>query len=143
MNLTGTVVGTPSPKGEITVAVGSMNMKSKINNLEILTNYKEPDEPKAATRKVSGGGKLSKASSISPEINLLGCTVDEAVARLDKYLDDAYVSKLAQVRIVHGKGTGALRAGITSYLRGVPYVANFRLGEAGEGDAGVTIVNFK
>jgi DNA mismatch repair protein MutS2 len=143
MNLTGTVVGTPSPKGEITVAVGSMNMKSKINNLEILTNYKEPDEPKAATRKVSGGGKLSKASSISPEINLLGCTVDEAVARLDKYLDDAYVSKLAQVRIVHGKGTGALRAGITSYLRGVPYVANFRLGEAGEGDAGVTIVEFK
>ena len=74
---------------------------------------------------------------------VLGCTVDEAVARLDKYLDDAYIARVPQVRIVHGKGTGALRNGVTAYLRGVPYIKSFRLGEIGEGDAGVTIVDFK
>jgi dsDNA-specific endonuclease/ATPase MutS2 len=78
-----------------------------------------------------------------PEINLLGYTVDEAISILDKYLDDAYIAKIPQVRIVHGKGTGALRNGITSYLRGVSYIASFRLGNIGEGDAGVTIVDFK
>ena len=80
---------------------------------------------------------------ISPEINVLGMTVDEAVAQLDKYLDDAYIAHLPQVRIVHGKGTGALRNGVTAYLRGVPYIKSFRLGEIGEGDTGVTIVDFK
>ena len=86
---------------------------------------------------------MSKSAYVSPEINLLGKTVDEAIAILDKYLDDAYISKLPQVRVVHGKGTGALRNGVTSYLRGVPYVKDFRLGQIGEGDAGVTIVDFK
>ena len=144
MNLTGTVVGTPNTKGEVTVAVGSLTTKAKINNLEIITDYKEPEESKPGKSSTGQGRiKMSKSASISPEINLLGCTVDEAVARLDKYLDDAYISKLSQVRIVHGKGTGALRAGITAYLKGIPYIKNFRLGEAGEGDAGVTIVEFK
>ena len=144
MNLTGTVVGTPNTKGEVTVAVGSLTTKAKINNLEIITDYKEPEESKSGKSSTGQGRiKMSKSSSISPEINLLGCTVDEAVAKLDKYLDDAYISKLSQVRIVHGKGTGALRAGITAYLNGIPYIRNFRLGEAGEGDAGVTIVEFK
>ena len=144
MNLTGTVVGTPNTKGEVTVAVGSLTTKAKINNLEIITDYKEPEELKSGKSSTGQGRiKMSKSASISPEINLLGCTVDEAVARLDKYLDDAYISKLSQVRIVHGKGTGALRAGITAYLKGIPYIKNFRLGEAGEGDAGVTIVEFK
>ena len=144
MNLTGTVVGTPNTKGEVTVAVGSLTTKAKINNLEIITDYKEPEESKPGKSSTGQGRiKMSKSASISPEINLLGCTVDEAVARLDKYLDDAYISKLSQVRIVHGKGTGALRAGITAYLKGIPYIRNFRLGEAGEGDAGVTIVEFK
>ncbi len=144
MNVTGTVIGSPNPKGEITVAVGSLTTKTKINNLEILSGSTLPEDDKPA--KAYGGSgkiKMSKAMNISPEINLLGCTVDEAVARLDKYLDDAYISKLSQVRIVHGKGTGALRAGITAYLRGIPYISDFRLGEAGEGDAGVTIVTFK
>ena len=144
MNLTGTVVGTPNTKGEVTVAVGSLTTKAKINNLEIITDYKEPEESKPGKSSTGQGRiKMSKSASISPEINLLGCTVDEAVAKLDKYLDDAYISKLSQVRIVHGKGTGALRAGITAYLKGIPYIKNFRLGEAGEGDAGVTIVEFK
>ena len=144
MNLTGTVVGTPNTKGEVTVAVGSLTTKAKINNLEIITDYKEPEESKSGKSSTGQGRiKMSKSASISPEINLLGCTVDEAVSKLDKYLDDAYISKLSQVRIVHGKGTGALRAGITAYLKGIPYIKNFRLGEAGEGDAGVTIVEFK
>ena len=144
MNLTGTVVGTPNTKGEVTVAVGSLTTKAKINNLEIITDYKEPEELKSGKSSTGQGRiKMSKSASISPEINLLGCTVDEAVSKLDKYLDDAYISKLSQVRIVHGKGTGALRAGITAYLKGIPYIKNFRLGEAGEGDAGVTIVEFK
>ena len=86
---------------------------------------------------------LSKSSAISTEINLLGLTVDEAIATLDKYLDDAYLSHLPNVRVVHGKGTGALRSGIHSYLKRVKYVKEFHIGAFGEGDAGVTIVTFK
>lgn len=144
MNLIGTVVKTPNPKGELTIQMGSLTTKTKMNNLEILESYVEPAEKKAA-RSVGGSGKIkmSKSAGISPEINLLGLTVDEAVARLDKYLDDAYIARIAQVRIVHGKGTGALRNGVTAYLRGIPYIKSFRLGEVGEGDAGVTIVEFK
>ena len=145
MNLIGTVTAPPSPKGEITVQIGSLSTKTKINNLEILVGYKDPEEAKKAPKGAGGSGKIkmSKAASISHEINLLGLTVDEAVAKLDKYLDDAYISRIPQVRIVHGKGTGALRNGVTAYLRGVPYIKSFRLGEIGEGDTGVTIVDFK
>lgn len=145
MNLIGTVTAPPSPKGEITVQMGSLSTKTKINNLEILVGYKDPEEAKKAPNGAGGSGKIkmSKAASISHEINLLGLTVDEAVAKLDKYLDDAYISRIPQVRIVHGKGTGALRNGVTAYLRGVPYIKSFRLGEIGEGDTGVTIVDFK
>jgi DNA mismatch repair protein MutS2 len=145
MNLIGTVTSTPSTKGELTVQMGSLSTKTKISNLEILDNYVEPKE-KAATNKGAGGSgkiRMNKSFGISAEINLLGFTVDEAVAKLDKYLDDAYIAKLPQVRIVHGKGTGALRNGITTYLRTVPYIKEFRLGEIGEGDCGVTIVEFK
>lgn len=145
MNLIGTVTAPPSPKGEITVQMGSLSTKTKINNLEILVGYKDPEEAKKTPKGAGGSGKIkmSKAASISHEINLLGLTVDEAVAKLDKYLDDAYISRIPQVRIVHGKGTGALRNGVTAYLRGVPYIKSFRLGEIGEGDTGVTIVDFK
>ena len=145
MNLIGTVTAPPSPKGEITVQMGSLSTKTKINNLEILVGYKDPEEAKKAPKGAGGSGKIkmSKAASISHEINLLGLTIDEAVAKLDKYLDDAYISRIPQVRIVHGKGTGALRNGVTAYLRGVPYIKSFRLGEIGEGDTGVTIVDFK
>lgn len=144
MNLIGTVTGGPNPKGELTIQMGSLTTKTGINNLEILENYTEPAEKTTgraggATSKI----KLSKSAAVSPEINLLGLTVDEAVARLDKYLDDAYIAKIPQVRVVHGKGTGALRNGVSAYLKGVPYVRSFRLGEVGEGDAGVTIVEFK
>ncbi len=144
MNLEGVITSKPNNKGEVTVQMGSLSTKTKINNLEILENYKEPKE-KNTTKGVGGSGKIkmSKSSNISHEINLLGLTVDEAVSRLDKYLDDAYLSGIPQVRVVHGKGTGALRNGVTSYLYGVPYIKSFRLGEIGEGDTGVTIVDFK
>ena len=145
MNLIGTVTAPPSPKGEITVQMGSLSTKTKINNLEILVGYKDPEEAKKAPKGAGGSGKIkmSKAASISHEINLLGLTVDEAVAKLDKYLDDAYISRIPQVRIVHGKGTGALRNGVTAFLRGVPYIKSFRLGVYGEGEDGVTIAEFK
>jgi DNA mismatch repair protein MutS2 len=88
-------------------------------------------------------GKFSKAASISTEIKLLGYTVDEAISALDKYLDDAYLSHLTSVRVVHGKGTGALRKAVHQYLKKQPHVKDFHLAEFGEGDAGVTIVEFK
>ena len=95
------------------------------------------------TRARNGRINVSKASNISPEINLLGKTVDEAIAALDKYLDDAYVTHLPSVRIVHGKGTGALRNAVQNHLKKLSYIKSFRLGEFGEGDAGVTIAEFK
>ena len=94
-------------------------------------------------RTSAGKIKMSKSSSVGIEINLLGRTVDEAIAELDKYLDDAYIAHLKTVRIVHGKGTGALRKGVHNYLKRQKHVASYRLGEFGEGDAGVTIVEFK
>ena len=93
----------------------------------------------------TGAGKIrmSKSATISPEINLIGKTTDEAIALLDKYLDDAYLSHLGSVRIVHGKGTGALRQGIHKYLKRQKHVKSFRLGAFGEGDAGVTIAELR
>ena len=87
--------------------------------------------------------RMSKSLSVSTEINLLGRTVDEALAELDKYLDDAYLAHLPSVRVVHGKGTGALRNAVHNHLKRLKYVQEFRLGEYGEGDAGVTIVTFR
>ena len=143
MNVSGTVSAIHPAKKQVTVQVGALSTKIDIKNLEILSGYKEPKEAPSKAAGGSGKIKMSKSAGISTEINLLGCTVDEAVARLDKYLDDAYIARIPQVRIVHGKGTGALRNGVTAYLRGVPYIKSFRLGEIGEGDAGVTIVDFK
>ena len=104
-----------------------------------------PAYSKSSSAKTSGSGKIrmSKSSSISSELNLLGMTTDEAIVELDKYLDDAYLAHLSPVRIVHGKGTGALRKAVHQYLRRQKHVASYRLGEYGEGDAGVTIVEFK
>lgn len=146
MNVVGTVSQVHKSKNQVSVLIGSLNTKMDIKNLAILKGYKDPEDNKAVSSKSGSGSgkiKMSKSSSVSSEINLLGYTVDEAVAVLDKYLDDAYIAKIPQVRIVHGKGTGALRAGVTSYLRGVPYVKDFRLGQIGEGAEGVTIVTFK
>lgn len=120
---------------------GIFRSQVNISDLELI------DEPVVTApnlqRTGTGKIKMSKSASVSTEINLLGKTVDEAVAELDKYLDDAYIAHLSSVRIVHGKGTGALRKGVHNYLRRQKHVASFRLGEFGEGDAGVTIVEFK
>lgn len=145
MNVIGTVSQIHKNKNQVTVLVGSLSTKMDIKNLSILKGYKDPAETSSKPKGAGGSGKIkmSKSSSVSSEINLLGYTVDEAIAVLDKYLDDAYIARIPQVRIVHGKGTGALRSGITSYLHGVPYIKEFRLGQIGEGAEGVTIVTFK
>ncbi len=145
MNVIGTVSQIHKNKNQVTVLVGSLSTKMDIKNLAILKGYKDPAETNSKPKGAGGSGKIkmSKSSSVSSEINLLGYTVDEAIAVLDKYLDDAYIARIPQVRIVHGKGTGALRSGITSYLHGVPYIKEFRLGQIGEGAEGVTIVTFK
>ena len=141
MNLKGTVSSHPDSKGFLFVQMGIIRSKVHISDLELV------DEPVINTPGLSrtGAGKIrmSKSTSVSTEINLLGKTVDEAVAELDKYLDDAYLAHLKSVRIVHGKGTGALRKGVHNYLRRQKHVADFHLAEFGEGDAGVTIVEFK
>ena len=141
MNLKGTVSSHPDPKGYLFVQMGIIRSKVHISDLELA----EEEESSSAAAKRTGAGKIrmSKSSSISTEINLLGKTVDEAIAELDKYLDDAYLAHMKSVRIVHGKGTGALRQGIHNYLRKQKSVKSYRLGEFGEGDAGVTIVEFK
>lgn len=145
MNVIGTVSQIHKNKNQVTVLVGSLSTKMDIKNLAILKGYKDPAETSSKPKGAGGSGKIkmSKSSSVSSEINLLGYTVDEAIAVLDKYLDDAYIARIPQVRIVHGKGTGALRSGITSYLHGVPYIKEFRLGQISEGAEGVTIVTFK
>ena len=142
MNLTGTVNSLPDAKGNLFVQMGILRSQVNISDLELI------EEPLTVTAKQmrrtsSGKMKMGKSMHVSPEINLLGKTVDEAVAELDKYLDDAYIAHLSPVRIVHGKGTGALRNGIHQYLRRQKHIKSFRLGAFGEGDAGVTIVEFK
>ncbi len=109
MNIIGTIAGKPNQKGEVSVNVGSLSTKAIISDLEILDNYKTPEEKVTAKSSSSGKIRMAKSSSISSEINLLGCTVDD----------------------------------VSSYLKGIPYVKTFRLGTLGEGDSGVTIVEFK
>ena len=121
-------------------------MKNTLLDLSLIHIFiEEPVSYTAKNLKHTNKGKLkmSKSLSVRPEINLLGKTVDEAVMELDKYLDDALLSHLYTVRVVHGKGTGALRKGIHEYLRRQKHVKSYRLGEFGEGDAGVTIVELK
>ena len=141
MNLKGTVSSRPDNKGFLFVQMGIIRSKVHISDLELI----DEAELTTPTMQRTGAGKIrmSKAAHVSTEINLLGKTVDEAIAELDKYLDDAYIAHLKSVRIVHGKGTGALRKGVHNYLKRQKHVESFRLGEFGEGDAGVTIVEFK
>lgn len=141
MNLNGTVSTLPDAKGYLFVQMGILRSKVSIRDLQLIDEAVITGP--TLNRTGSGKIKISKSSSISPEINLLGKTVDEALSELDKYLDDAYLAHLPSVRVVHGKGTGALRKAVHNYLRRVKHVASFHLGEFGEGDAGVTIVEFK
>ncbi len=141
LNLTGSVSSLPDAKGNLFVQMGILRSQVNISDLELI------DEPVITGKNFSKSGtgkiKMSKSASISTEINLIGMTVDEALAQLDKYLDDASLAHLPSVRIVHGKGTGALRKAVHNHLKRCKYVKSFRLGEFGEGDAGVTIAEFK
>ena len=140
LNLEGTVSTLPNPKGDLFVQMGILRSQVNINDLEYIG---EAENLKKGM--TTGGGKLrmSKSAAVSTEINLIGMTVDEAIAHLDKYLDDAYLAHVPSVRIVHGKGTGALRTAVHQYLKRCKHVKTFRLGTFGEGDAGVTIAEFK
>lgn len=143
LNLKGTVSTLPNDKGNLYVQMGILRSQVNIKDLERID---EPDITGPGVSKGAGGSgkiKMAKSASVSMELNLLGKTVDEAIAELDKYLDDAYLAHMPSVRIVHGKGTGALRKGVHNYLKRNKHVKSFRLGEFGEGDAGVTIVEFK
>ena len=141
MNLTGTVHSLPNAKGDLFVQMGILRSQVNIKDLVLIEDAAPGSKKYAKT----GAGKLkmSKSASVSTEINLIGKTVDEAIALLDKYLDDAYLAHLPSVRIVHGKGTGALRNAVQSHLKRQSYIKSFHLGEFGEGDAGVTIAEFK
>lgn len=141
MNLKGIVNTLPDARGNLFVQCGIMRMQTNVNDL--VPVKEETITAPALQRTNTGKLKMSKSFSVSSEINLLGCTVDEAIAKLDKYLDDAYLAHLPSVRVVHGKGTGALRNAVQSHLKRLKYIKEYRLGEYGEGDAGVTIVTFK
>ncbi len=144
MGLKGTISSKPDKDGNLYVQCGIMKTKANIRDLVLI----QDEDPKSAMKKFYGrntsGGKmdLSRAANIKTEINLIGKNSDDAISALDKYLDDAYMSHLNTVRVVHGKGAGILRQAVHSFLKGVPYVKSFKLGEFGEGDAGVTIVTF-
>ena len=143
MNLKGTVHSLPNAKGDLYVQMGILRSLVNINDLILLDDDSSVMAGVKANKTGAGKIRMSKSASISPEINLIGKTTDEAIALLDKYLDDAYLSHLSSVRIVHGKGTGALRNAVQTYLRRQKHVKSFHLGEYGEGDAGVTIAEFK
>lgn len=144
MGLKGTVSSRPDHKGNLFVQCGIIRTQANINDIiPIQENDVTGPSSLKINRTGTGSMKMSKSLSVSTEINLLGMTTDEALAQLDKYLDDAYLAHLPSVRIVHGKGTGALRSAVQRHLKSVRYVESFRLGEHGEGDAGVTIAVFR
>ena len=142
MGLTGIVSSKPDKSGKLFVQCGII--RSQVSLSDLIPVAEETVTSSGSLQQTGSGKiKMSKSYSISTEINLLGKTVDEALSELDKYLDDAYLAHLPSVRIVHGKGTGALRKAVQDYLRRCKYVKTYRLGEYGEGDAGVTIAEFK
>ena len=141
MNLKGTVHTLPNEKGDLYVQMGILRSLVNIKDLVLVE-----ETPVLGNKKKSTGAgkiKMAKSASVSTEINLIGKTTDEAIALLDKYLDDAYIAHMPSVRIVHGKGTGALRNAVHNHLKRLKYIKSYRLGEFGEGDAGVTIAEFK
>ncbi len=145
MNLNGTVSTLPDAKGNLFVQMGILRSQVHVSDVTKLDEATISYGGKSVRTQKNGAASIgmSKAATISAEINLIGKTVDEALAELDKYLDDAYLSHLPQVRIVHGKGSGALRSAVQNRLRKLPYISEYHLGEYGEGDAGVTIAHFK
>lgn len=140
----GVIVSNISKDDTVQVQIGIMKMKIDIKNLyeSKSENHTSKKSNIGSSGKVLGNSSF-KAQTVKPEINVLGLTVDEAVPLIDKYIDDCFVAKLSPIRIVHGKGTGALRNGIHRYLKNNKFVDSFRLGTFGEGEMGVTIVSLK
>ena len=132
-----TILSLPNKSNEVKIQVGFMTMNAKLSDLTILSAQKEEKHNSKASY------SNNKAKSVSSEINVIGLTVDEAIPIVDKYIDDCYMAGLEQARIVHGKGTGKLRAGIQSYLKKHPHVKTFRPGTFGEGEMGVTVISLK
>lgn len=141
LNLKGNICGKPDSKGRIAVQMGILKSMVHISDLELL----DEEVIKAPTLKKTGAGKIkmSKSATISTSLNIIGKTVDEAMPELDKYLDDAYLAHLNQVTIIHGRGTGKLRTAVHNKLKKSRYVKSYRLGTFGEGETGVTVVDFK
>ncbi|TAH71541.1 MAG: endonuclease MutS2 [Anaerolineaceae bacterium] len=141
LGLRGTVSTLPNPKGDLLVQMGALSSQVNIKDLEAIED--EEKKPRTDTSTRSGKIKMSKSATISPEINLIGKTVDEAIFLLDKYLDDAYLAHAPKVTVIHGRGTGALRNAVHSFLKKSKYVKDFRVGGFNEGNTGATIVEFK
>lgn len=141
LNLKGIVSTRPDSRGNLFVQCGIIRSKVNLKDLELI---EEPVNASAKLGRTSSGTiKVNKSMHASSEINLLGKTVDEATAALDKFIDDAYIAHLHTLRVIHGKGTGALRKGVHEYLRSSRQVEEYHLAEFGEGDAGVTIVKLR
>lgn len=168
MNLKGTVSSLPDSTGNLFVQMGILRSKVNIRDIELIreddisatlgdgssrsygavsgtgtSKSKKTFSQAKGSHSGSGQIKMSKSFSVSPEVNLIGMTTDEAVPAMEKYLDDAYLAHLPSVRVVHGRGTGALKTACHKRLKQLKYVKDFRLGEFGEGGTGVTIVTFK
>ncbi len=141
LGLKGTVSTLPNARGDLFVQMGILRSQVNIKDIELLEE--EAIIAPGYSKTQSGKIKMSKSSTIHPEINLIGKTVDEALPVLDKYLDDAYLAHLPQVTVIHGRGTGALKNAVHAHLKKLKYVKTFRVGGFGEGDHGVTIVEFK
>ena len=141
LGLKGTVSSLPNAKGDLYVQMGILRSQVNIRDLELVDEevISAPNLHKTSSGKI----KMSKSFTIHPEINLIGKTVDEALSELDKYLDDAYLAHLPKVTIIHGRGTGALKNAVHAHLKKTKYVKTYRVGGFGEGDHGVTIVEFK
>ena len=140
-NVVGTVTELPDKNGMFTVSAGMLRTKVSAKEVEFI-QHKEKEAPVRNQGKTAGLGR-SKAMGISPEINLIGKMTADALPELNKYLDDAFLAKLPQVRVVHGRGTGALRKMVQDCAKKNKHIESFRLGEYGEGSDGVTIIYFK
>ena len=136
-NATGTVISLPNKSNEVQIQIGNTKMNISLSNLN--KTKKTLTNENFSTTKVNRNNG-SKSKYISPEINVIGQNVDEAIYIIDKYLDDCAISNISPIRIVHGKGTGKLREGIHAFLKKHPHVKSFRLGTFGEGEMGVTVV---
>lgn len=150
LNMKGTVTSLPNAKGDMQVQMGIMNSQVNVKDVELLKvdTLSGPDGAAIVTSRKTGKGshasqiKVNKSMNVSTEINLIGMNADEAISTLDKYLDDAYLAHLPQVRVVHGRGAGILKNAVHNHLKRLRYVKSYRLGTFGEGNTGVTIVTF-